>query len=46
MKLEDVSKLSPTAADTASVGAIKAIESFMPPDAGEKAARFFKDMVL
>jgi hypothetical protein len=45
-KLEDVSKLSPNMACANAVGTIERIESFMPPDAGEKAAKFFKDVIL
>ena len=46
VRLEDVPRLLPDMARSDAVGTIESIDSFMPPDAGEKAARFFKDLVL
>ena len=45
VKPADVFSLSPNMARAAEVGRIEVIESFMPPDAGEKAAKFFKDVI-
>ena len=42
VRLEDVSRLSPDMAHANAIGTIERLESFMPPDAGEKAAQFFK----
>ncbi len=46
LRLEDVSRASPEAASANQIGAIEEIGSFAPPDAGEKAARFFNDVIL
>jgi len=46
MRLEDVSRLSPDVARSDTVGTLENVDSFMPPDAGEKAARFFNELIL
>ena len=46
VRLEDVPRISPDAARLDAVNTIEEMESFMPPDAGEKAARFFNDVIL
>lgn len=46
LRLEDVSRVSPDAASANQIDTIEEIGSFAPPDAGEKAARFFNDVVL
>ena len=43
---QDIYKFSPDIAQTAAVSAIEEIESFIPPNAGEKAAKFFKEVIL
>jgi len=45
-RLEDVPRLSPDAASLDAVDDMTVIEPFMPPDAGEEAVRFFKDIML
>ena len=46
VKLEDVARLSPDAARLDAVNTIEEMGSFIPPDAGEKAAKFFNDVIL
>lgn len=46
VKVEDIYKFSPDMACVTAVGTIEEMGSFMPPDAGEKAAKFFKDVIL
>ena len=46
MRLEDVPRLSPDMVRSDAIGAIESVDSFMPPDAGEKAAKFFNDLIL
>ena len=46
VKLEDITKLSPDTTLANAVGIIEKIESFIPPDAEEKAAKFFVEAIL
>ena len=46
LRLEDVSRVSPDAVSAKQIDTIEGIGSFASPDAGEKAARFFNDIIL
>ncbi len=46
VRLEDVPRLSPDVASLDAVDRIEEIGSFIPLDAGEKAEKFFKEVVL
>jgi hypothetical protein len=46
VRLEDALNLSPEMADMSAVGEIEDIKSFMPPNAEQKAAEFFAEVIL
>jgi hypothetical protein len=46
LKMEDVLNISPEMANMSAVGEIEDIKSFMPPNAEQKAAEFFAEVIL